>query len=72
MLAAELALAQVDVAIVGRRPNQHFAGARAGGLHVSHFPTRNPYRLGLWQNHSNASSPAGWRSWPSRSTADAR
>lgn len=51
MLAGELALAQVDVAIVGRRPNQHFAGARAGGLHVSDFPTRHPYGLGLWQNY---------------------
>ena len=33
MLAAELALARVDVAIVERRPNQEVAGARAGGLH---------------------------------------
>jgi len=33
MLAAELALAKVDVAIVERRDNQDLAGARAGGLH---------------------------------------
>jgi 2-polyprenyl-6-methoxyphenol hydroxylase-like FAD-dependent oxidoreductase len=33
MLAAELALARVDVAIVERRPNQSLAGSRAGGLH---------------------------------------
>ncbi|HWP07876.1 MAG TPA: FAD-dependent monooxygenase [Polyangiaceae bacterium] len=33
MLAAELALAKVDVAIVERRPNQDLAGSRAGGLH---------------------------------------
>ena len=33
MLAAELALANVDVAIVERRMNQDVAGARAGGLH---------------------------------------
>src|SRR3954469_25637631 len=33
MLAAELALARVDVAIVERRPNQDLAGSRAGGLH---------------------------------------
>jgi 3-(3-hydroxy-phenyl)propionate hydroxylase len=33
MLAAELALARVDVAIVERRANQDVAGARAGGLH---------------------------------------
>jgi 2-polyprenyl-6-methoxyphenol hydroxylase-like FAD-dependent oxidoreductase len=33
MLAAELALARVDVAIVERRADQAVAGARAGGLH---------------------------------------
>jgi 2-polyprenyl-6-methoxyphenol hydroxylase-like FAD-dependent oxidoreductase len=33
MLAAELALARVDVAIVERRANQDIAGSRAGGLH---------------------------------------
>jgi 2-polyprenyl-6-methoxyphenol hydroxylase-like FAD-dependent oxidoreductase len=33
MLAAELALAGVDVAIVERRSNQELAGSRAGGLH---------------------------------------
>jgi 3-(3-hydroxy-phenyl)propionate hydroxylase len=33
MLAAELALARVDVAIVERRANQDVAGSRAGGLH---------------------------------------
>ncbi|MDB4997651.1 MAG: Monooxygenase, FAD-binding protein [Myxococcaceae bacterium] len=34
MLAAELALARVDVAIVERRPDQSVAGSRAGGLHA--------------------------------------
>ena len=34
MLAGELALAGVDVAIVERRPNQDLAGTRAGGLHA--------------------------------------
>jgi 3-(3-hydroxy-phenyl)propionate hydroxylase len=34
MLAAELALAKVDVAIVERRANQELAGTRAGGLHA--------------------------------------
>lgn len=34
MLAAELALARIDVAIVERRPNQELAGIRAGGLHA--------------------------------------
>src|SRR5882762_6115824 len=33
MLAAELALAHVDVAIVERRANQDLVGSRAGGLH---------------------------------------
>jgi len=33
MLAAELALARVDVAIVERRTSQAVAGTRAGGLH---------------------------------------
>ncbi|HET7444566.1 MAG TPA: FAD-dependent monooxygenase [Solirubrobacterales bacterium] len=32
-LAAELALAEVDVAIVERRPDRELAGSRAGGLH---------------------------------------
>ncbi|MCE9574279.1 MAG: FAD-dependent monooxygenase [Deltaproteobacteria bacterium] len=34
MLAAELALARVDVAIVERRTSQDLAGSRAGGLHA--------------------------------------
>src|SRR5688500_5638468 len=34
MLAAELALARVDVAIVERRATQDLEGARAGGLHA--------------------------------------
>jgi 3-(3-hydroxy-phenyl)propionate hydroxylase len=34
MLAGELALAGVDVAIVERRPTRELAGARAGGLHA--------------------------------------
>jgi 2-polyprenyl-6-methoxyphenol hydroxylase-like FAD-dependent oxidoreductase len=33
MLAGELALAGVEVAVVERRPNQELAGSRAGGLH---------------------------------------
>jgi 2-polyprenyl-6-methoxyphenol hydroxylase-like FAD-dependent oxidoreductase len=33
MLAAELALADVDVAVVERRPDQGLNGSRAGGLH---------------------------------------
>ena len=34
MLAAELALAGVDVALVERRPTSELAGSRAGGLHA--------------------------------------
>src|SRR5499427_10550334 len=33
MLAGELALARIDVAIVERRVNQDLAGSRSGGLH---------------------------------------
>ena len=33
MLAGELALAGIDVAIIERRPSQDLAGTRAGGLH---------------------------------------
>src|SRR5690348_1063093 len=33
MLAAELALAKVDVAVVERRPDHRLAGTRAGGVH---------------------------------------
>ena len=34
MLAGELALAGVDVAVVERRRTQELAGSRAGGLHA--------------------------------------
>ena len=34
MLAGELALAGVDVAIVERRASQDLAGSRSGGLHA--------------------------------------
>ena len=33
MLAAELALAKVDVTVVERRPDHELAGSRAGGFH---------------------------------------
>ena len=33
MLAAHLALAKVDVAVVERRPNHVLVGSRAGGCH---------------------------------------
>src|ERR1700733_11166891 len=34
MLAAELALAKVDVAVVERRPDHELVGSRAGGFHA--------------------------------------
>jgi 3-(3-hydroxy-phenyl)propionate hydroxylase len=34
MLAAELALAKIDVVVLERRPTQELAGSRAGGLHA--------------------------------------
>jgi 3-(3-hydroxy-phenyl)propionate hydroxylase len=34
MLAAELKLAGIDVALVERRPTAELAGSRAGGLHA--------------------------------------
>jgi hypothetical protein len=40
MLAAELALAKVDVAVVGRRPNHVLVGARAGGPIIRSGPYR--------------------------------
>ena len=38
MLAGEVAVAGVDVAIVERRPSQDLPGARAGGLHARTMP----------------------------------
>jgi 2-polyprenyl-6-methoxyphenol hydroxylase-like FAD-dependent oxidoreductase len=58
MLAAELALPGVDVAIVERRASQDLAGSRSGGLHGD-FPTRHNYGLGLWQNRFEEIL-AGW------------
>ncbi|MBA8886702.1 3-(3-hydroxy-phenyl)propionate hydroxylase [Dokdonella fugitiva] len=86
MLAGELALAGIDVAIAERRATQDLEGSRGGGLHtrtievldqrgiaerfiaqgtphpvvhvhpmaldISDAPTRHPYTLGLWQNHT--------------------
>src|ERR1043165_7469177 len=85
MLAGELAVAGVDLAVVERRPDHELVGSRAGGFHsrtievldqrgvadrflaegqtvqvstfgttvldMSDFPSRQPYTLGLWQNH---------------------
>jgi 3-(3-hydroxy-phenyl)propionate hydroxylase len=40
MLAAELALAKVDVAVVGRRPNHVLVGAPAGAPIIRSGPYR--------------------------------
>ena len=40
MLAAELALADVDVAVVERRPDHELAGSRAGHCDCLHAPSR--------------------------------
>ena len=45
MLAGELALAGVDVAIVERRASQDLAGSRAGGLHSRTIECPDLYRL---------------------------
>ena len=44
MLAGELALAKIDVAIVERRASQHLPGSRAGGLIGSFISSL----IGLW------------------------
>lgn len=44
MLAGELALAGVDVAIVERRANQDPDGSRAGGLHARTIEVNGPLR----------------------------
>jgi len=46
MLAAELALARVDVAIVERRLTQDLAGSRAGGLHSRTIEVRRQRAAG--------------------------
>src|SRR5215211_1114434 len=54
MLAGELALAGVEVAIVERRASQDLAGSRAGGLHapsrssISAEPPIGSSRRGRW------------------------
>jgi len=45
MLAAELALAHVDVALVERRKSQDLAGTRAGGLPDLDLVTEGPRRV---------------------------
>ena len=72
MLAGELALAGIDVAIVERRPTQDLVGARAGGLHsrtIEILDQRGiadrflPTDLRSGRATSSVSSPAGSTSW---------
>jgi 3-(3-hydroxy-phenyl)propionate hydroxylase len=52
MLAGELALAGVDVAIVERRASQDLTGSRSGGLHsrtIEVFDQRGTADRFLWQ-----------------------
>jgi 2-polyprenyl-6-methoxyphenol hydroxylase-like FAD-dependent oxidoreductase len=44
MLAGELALAGVDVAIVERRPSQELTGSRSGGLHSRTIEVLDPHQ----------------------------
>ena len=55
MLAAELALAKVDVAVIERRPDHVLADSRAGGIHA-----RTARRSG-WSRPSSSSGPAASR-----------
>src|SRR5215211_2832835 len=69
MLAGELALAGVDVAVVDQRgiadrflsegQVAQVAGFASVRLDISDFPTRHGYGLGLWQNHIERIL-AGW------------
>ena len=45
MLAAELALAKVDVAVVERRPDPVLAGSRAGGLLTRNLSAERPIAI---------------------------
>jgi 2-polyprenyl-6-methoxyphenol hydroxylase-like FAD-dependent oxidoreductase len=48
MLAGELALAGVDVAIVERRMTQDLAGSRAGGLHPRTIEVLDQRGIAVW------------------------
>src|SRR6266545_3807963 len=61
MLAGELALAGVDVAIVERRASQDLAGSRAGGLHSRTIEVLDP------RGHQRLSHPPQLRA---RAVAD--
>jgi 3-(3-hydroxy-phenyl)propionate hydroxylase len=50
MLAAELALAKVDVAVVERRPDHVLADSRAGGIHSRTIDVRDQ-RVGESPTH---------------------
>jgi choline dehydrogenase-like flavoprotein len=60
MLAAELALAGVDVAIVERRASQELIGSRAGGLHVQCTWDRVDDQVAAQAAHPTAVRAGGW------------
>src|SRR3954463_9165530 len=74
MLAAELALAKVDVAIVERRAGQELAGSRAGGLHARTIEGFDPRGIAdrflsegqVAQVNSFAGTPLDISDFPSR------
>jgi 2-polyprenyl-6-methoxyphenol hydroxylase-like FAD-dependent oxidoreductase len=57
MLAAELALSRVDVAIVERHANRDLLGSRAGGLHSRTIEVFDQ-RWNLWARDTRCSSAA--------------
>ncbi len=62
MLAAELALAKVDVAVVERRPDHVLAGSRAGGFNsrtIEVFDQRGVADRFLAEGHVHAAMPFG-------------
>ena len=71
MLAGELALAGVDVAIVERRESQDLVGSRAGGLHSRTIEVLD--QRGIADRFLASTSPlsngAPIRSWPARAQA---
>jgi 2-polyprenyl-6-methoxyphenol hydroxylase-like FAD-dependent oxidoreductase len=60
MLAAELALAGLDVAIVERRVNQDVAGSRAGGLHSRTSVCR---MRSIWDGSWRRGTPIAWTAY---------
>jgi 3-(3-hydroxy-phenyl)propionate hydroxylase len=63
MLAGELALAGIDVALLERRPDQHLAGTRAGGLHARTIEVLDQRGIGdrfVTQGQTGPTTSFGW------------